>query len=88
MHGAERVKMLTRFKNTFPVIQNVMNKKNLEVYCYSYYFDWMENVTQATWKPSQHSLSHCKDRASFKLTFTCSMSKIEILEKGLKYVKP
>ena len=40
MHGAERVKMLTGFKNTFPVIQNVMNKKNLEIYCYSYY--WLD----------------------------------------------
>ena len=50
MHGAERVKMLTGFKNTFPVIQNVMNKKNLEVYCYSYYFDWMEKCNAGNLK--------------------------------------
>ena len=79
MHKVERVKKLIGFHKIFSVIQNVMNKKTVIV-IHITLTGW-KNVTQATLKPSQHSLSHYKVRASSKLTFICLKSKIETLAK-------
>ena len=74
----ERVKKLIGFHKILSVIQNVMNKKTVIV-IHITLTGW-KNVTQVTLKPSQHSLSYCKVRAS-KLTFICLKSKIETLVK-------
>ena len=85
MHKVERVKKLIGFHKIFSVIQNVMNKKTVIVIHFT--LTGWKNVTQATLKPSQHSLSHCKVRTSSKLTSICLKSKIETLAKSVKHVK-